>query len=158
MKVRVNMLWKVPVFCLCAGFASFWLTVLLVSNFGVTTLPDGRLTSNTTFTTLLDLFIFAGALGIGYFIFRKMTKKEIFWSSTIIVVILLLLLLFQLIVLDTDIGLANSVGIWSMYATQWCRIISLICYYIININNSWASAFICCMTPYIFVLFGKNSE
>lgn len=154
MKARLNMLWRVPVYCLCAGFAAFWLIVQLVAKFGVITLPDGSISSNPTVTTLLEILIFAATLAIGYLIFRKMTKKEIFWSSTIIVVILLILQIYQLIMSEIDIGAANTVGMWLVYATEWCRVIPILWYYINP--SSWVGAFLTCLAPYIFIIFGRK--
>ena len=45
MKIRIGQLWKVPVFCLAAGYISFYVYVFLVSRFGIKVLPDGSYTA-----------------------------------------------------------------------------------------------------------------
>ena len=156
MNIRIKTLWKVPVYCICAGFVSFWLAVHLVARIGVITLSDGSISSNPMVTTPLEVLIFAVALGIGYLVFRTMTKKEIFWSATMIVTILLILQVYQIFMFKIDIAAANAVGMWIIYPTEWCRIIPLVCHYIIP--GPWVGAFLCCIAPYIFILFGKKEK
>lgn len=152
MKIRLHTLWKVPVFCVLAGYVSFYLTVFLVSRFGIVTLPDGSISANDTFTTILEIVIFASALGLAYLLLRKMTRKEIFWSATIIVAAQLILQLAQFLIPDLAVG--NQLGILLTCTTEWCRIVSMVCYLIIE--NVWLGAFITCCVPYIFILFGKK--
>lgn len=156
MNIRPKTLWKVPVYCICAGFISFWLVVHLIAKIGVIILPDGSISTSTTNATLLEIFIFAATMGIGYFLFRNMTKKEIFWSATIIVTILLILQIYQVFMFKIDIAAANAVGMWNVYATEWCRIIPLVCQYIIP--GQWVAAFVCCFVPYTFIIFGKKEK
>lgn len=154
MKIRLHTLWKVPVFCICAGYLSFYLTVLIVSKFGIVTLPDGSSTVSNTFQTILEILLFIINLGLAYLLVRNMTRKEIFWSATIIVVIQLIFQLIQLIVIGTSLDI--QLGLWLTYATEWCRIISYTCYLITK--NAWIGGFLICFAPYIFVLFGKKQQ
>lgn len=80
MKIRKNILWRVPVYCMAAGVVSFEILVRLLVHFKVFQPgPDGTVTTNVP----LDLFIrgavFAAAVLLGGALLRKMTAKEIFF-------------------------------------------------------------------------------
>lgn len=154
MMVRYHTLWKIPVLCICAGYLSFWLTIFMVSRFGIQILPDGSYTNNRTFSTILEIVLFLLTLGIGYLMTNNMTRKEVFWSATIIVSILFILQLTQLLLFNISVEMGNNLGMWLVYMTQW----SIIIPYTIQkiIANSWIAAFLSCFIPYIFVLFGKK--
>ena len=77
--------WKVPVYCIAAGFISFQLMVHLLGRFTIVTLPDGSISTDQTRWLILSGVIFVFTVGIGGFFFRKMTRREIFCSATILV-------------------------------------------------------------------------
>ena len=122
MKVRLGQLWKVPVFCIAAGYISFYVYVFLVSRFGVKVLPDGSYTTNQFVTTVFSILLFAASLFGGNRLFRSMTRKEIFLSATILVVFHLIVQTLQL--LTDSYGFNFSIGLYMTYANEWCRILS----------------------------------
>lgn len=154
MKIRISQLWKVPVFCVAAGYISFYIYVFFVSRFGVTVLPDGSYTTNKFLTMLLSLILLAATLAGGYLLFQKMTRSEIFTSASIIVGIHLILQLIQLLCQGST--LSFSIGMYFTYANEWCRIISEPFYLLTK--NLWIGAFVVCFTPYLFVLLRKKDK
>ncbi len=152
MKVRIGQLWKVPVFCLAAGYISFYVYVFLVSRFGVKTLSDGSYTANQIVTTTVSFLLFAATLFVGSRLFRGMTRKEIFLSATVPVVFHLIVQTMQL--LSSNYDFTFSIGIYMTYANEWCRIISQ--FFHALTKNIWIGAFVICFAPYLFVLLKKK--
>ena len=154
MKVRIGQLWKVPVFCVAAGYLSFYVYVFLVSRFGIKVLPDGSYTANQVATTVFSILLFGASLFTGHRIFRSMIRKEVFLSATILVVLHLILQTLQLMTGNYDLNF--SIGMYMSYANEWCRIISSLLYSVTK--NAWIGAFAVCFAPYLFVLMKKKDE
>lgn len=152
MNVRIGQLWKVPVFCIAAGYISFYAYVFLVSRFGITVLPDGSYTANQVVSTIFSFLLFGATLFGGNWLFRSMTRKEVFISATILVVIHLALQTLQL--LSSNYDFTFRIGIYMTYANEWCRIISQLLHSMTN--NVWIGAFAVCFAPYLFVLMKKR--
>lgn len=152
MKVRIGQLWKVPAFCLAAGYISFYVYVFFISRFGVTILPDGSYTTNQFVTTVFSFLLFGGTLFAGSYLFRNMTRKEIFLSATILVVFHLIVQTMQL--LSSNYNLTFRIGLYMTYAIEWCRIISQLLHFVTK--NVWIGAFAVCFAPYLFVLIRKK--
>ena len=152
MKVRIRELWKVPAFCLAAGYISFNVYVFLVSRFGITVLPDGSYTANQIATTIFSFFLFGATLLAGNYLFRNMTRKEVFLSATILVVIHLIVQTLQLV--STNYDFSFSIGLYFSYVNEWCSIISSLLYSVTQ--NAWIGAFVVCFAPYLFVLMKKK--
>jgi len=154
MKISNKILWKVPLFCIIAGVIAFYTVVYLIGPFMLETLPDGTITSDDTRTLIGYGAIFIVTLMVGgMFVFREMTRKEIFFSASIVVVIGLLLNLLQWIFsLTTGIG-----AIFFMYASrifEWSSIVTLLLFRVSD--NISVIVFISSLTPYLFILFGKK--
>ena len=152
MKVRIEQLWKVPLFCVAAGYISFYVYVFLVSRFGITVLPDGSYTANQFMTTIFSFLLFGATLYVGNLLFRNMTRKEVFLSATILVLIHLIVQTLQLVSINYD--LTFSIGLYMTYANEWCRILSSLLYSVTK--NAWIGAFAVCFAPYLFVLMKKK--
>ena len=90
MNVRLNTLWRVPVFYLCASWISFYLTVYLGSFYLVkTTGADGvtEVSIDPIRSAILDLVLLLAVLLLGgLWACRGMTKLEIFFSAIIVFV------------------------------------------------------------------------
>lgn len=134
MKTRISRLWKVPVFCLAAGFLSFYANVFLVSRFAVVQLPDGSLTANPTLTTLFSALFLILSLVLGNHLLRNMTPKERFLSALIQVVFLLVSLPSAML---------------STYATEWSRLIDRIVFAMTD--NIYLTAILSCFAPLLLV-------
>jgi len=152
MKVRIGQLWKVPLFCLAAGYLSFYVYVFFISRFGVTVLPDGSYTTNQLVTTLFSFLLFGGTLFTGHYLFRNMTRKEVFLSASILVVFHLIVQTLQLV--SSNYDLTFRIGLYMTYATEWCRIISILIHSVTN--NVWIGAFVICFAPYLFVIIKRK--
>lgn len=149
MKIPVKQLWKVPAFCIAAGYISFYVYVFFVSRFGITELPDGSYTASKTVTTIFSILLFLATMGVGCYLFRSLTRKEVFLSASILVTFHLVLQTLQLLSPSTTF----QIGIYLTYANEWCRILSTLIY--AATKNLWIGAFAVCFSPYIFVLTKK---
>ena len=153
MKISNKILWKVPLFCIIAGVIAFYTVVYLIGPFMLETLPDGTITSDDTRTLIGYGAIFIVSLFVGgMFVFREMTRKEIFFSASIVVVIGLLLNLLQ-----WTFSLTTGIGFFFMYASrifEWSSVVTLLLFRVSD--NIWFIAFISSLTPYLFILFGKK--
>ena len=152
MKVRIGQLWKLPVFCLAAGYISFYVYVFLVSRFGIKVLPDGSYTANQVMTTVFSILLFGASLYVGNLLFRNMTRKEVFLSATVLVVFHLIVQTLQLLTSSYDLNF--SIGLYMTYANEWCRILSSLLYSLTK--NPWIDGFAVCFAPYLFVLMKKK--
>lgn len=156
MKIRKEVLWKVPLFCIIAGAISFHAMLFLSGRFTVVTLPDGSITLDNTRTLMIYGAIFIVTLIAGGMVFlRGMTRKEIFFSASIVVAFGLIMNLNQ-----WAFNLTTGPGaVFFMYASQifaWSNVIPQLLY---RVNgNLWLGALIGSLTPYLFILFGKKEQ
>ncbi|MBW9154619.1 hypothetical protein [Clostridium estertheticum] len=154
MKISNKILWKAPLFCILAGVIAFNAVVYLIGRFMVVTLPDGTITSDSTRELIVYGAIFIVTVIVGGIVFfRKMTRKEIFFSASIVVAIGLLMNVLQWAFNLTT----GTVAVFFIYASRifdWSSIVPLLLYRV-NVNL-WLGAFIGSLTPYLFILFGKK--
>ncbi|RKJ81805.1 hypothetical protein D7X33_03520 [Butyricicoccus sp. 1XD8-22] len=148
MKIRKNVLWRVPAYCMAAGVVSFEILVRLLVHFKVFQPgPDGTVTTNVP----LDLFIrgavFAAAVLLGGVLLRKMTSKELFLSSTIMVAVYRLG--------DLLSGVSVGFGLLMAKTYEWSGSLSALADHIFH--NFRAGAWLQPFAPYLFVLFGQKS-
>lgn len=149
-KQYVKSWWKIPLFCIIAGWICFELEVRFLGRFAIVTLPDGTITSNNTYWMIMSAILFAITLIVGgVMFFRKMTRKELLFSASVMFV-------FGM-VCGVITQLSNIFPIMVFYSKiyTWCDITSQILLRL-NINN-WVSAAILWAVPFLFVLFGKKS-
>ena len=156
MKVRVKMLWKVPVFCAAASWISFYLTVYLGGFFftvktvgadGITQVSMGPLRSAIFNAVLFLLVLFVG----GLWAFRSMTKAEIAVSAGITSAVYLMIVLAQLLI--PDFSLAVSVIL--AYFQNWTGTLSS---FLIKLtNNLPLSVILSSFAPLLFIPFGKKT-
>ena len=137
MNVRITQLWKIPVFCLVAGFVSFYAYVLLVSRFAIVQLPDGSYTANNTLTLLFSTLFFLLTLAAGQLFLRNMTATERILSATIQVV---LLMVFRVL---------PSNSLLSAYATEWSRVIDHMVF--VATDNIRIAAWSNCFSPLLLI-------
>lgn len=153
MPIRKNTLFTVPLFCVAAGFACFYLIVYGVGRFAIVMLPDGTRTSDEGRVLLLYGLVLAASLTIGGpLLFRRLTKKEIAVSATVMVVFQLALILLQSALSPTG-SLALTFTYLAMPG-EWYTFIPLLLY---RLTGSFLlSAVLGAFTPYILILFGKK--
>lgn len=153
MSIRKNTLFTVPLFCIAAGFACFYLIVYGVGRFAIVTLPDGTRASDEGRVLLMYGLVLAAALAIGGpLLFSRLTKKEIAVSATIMVAFRLVTILLEALLSPTG-SLAVTFSYLAMPG-EWYTFIPLLLY---RLTGSFLlSAILGAFTPYIFILFGKK--
>lgn len=157
MKIRIQTLWRIPVFCMVSGLICFYLTVYLGRFFfAVKTVgDDGSIQASVDpvraaiFHAVLFLVVlFAG----GFWIVRSMTKAEAAVSAGIASGIYLLIVLVHLIVPDFP----SSLSVLLAYIQEWKSGLSSI---LMRLTDSLAlSAIISSFVPLLFIPFGRAEE
>lgn len=156
MKIRPKTLWRVPVYCLVASVASFFLTAYLGGFvFGVQTVrPDGaiELSIDPLRSAVFDGALFVGILLLGGFWFRRcMTRREIAVSAAITSLIYLAIVLAQICIPNFPL----SVSIRLAYIQNWTAEVSSLLFRLTQNTN--LSAVTACFCPMLFVPFGKKN-
>lgn len=154
MAIRKNTIWTVPLFCIAAGAASFFLVAFGVGRFAVVIGPDGSRTSDTGRVLLIYGLLLAAALIIGGLcLFCRMTRREIALSATVTAGFQLLLTLAGYF-LPMSSSLSATVSFLSMIS-EWSSFVPMVMY---EITDSYlVSSLVGAFVPYLFVLFGKKS-
>lgn len=144
--------WKVPLYCMAASWICFQLEVRLLGRWAIVTLPDGSMSSDPTRRMILSAVLFLAVVCIGGFLFfRKMTRKEIFYSASVLVALNVLLGIFTY---ATQYTFTAFTVFWAEL-TEWDSICSRILFQLGL--NEWLSAVITwVLPPYIYLLFGKK--
>ena len=151
--MRKNTLFTVPLFCIAAGFASFYLIVYAVGRFAVVKAPDGSISADTGRELLIYGCVFAASLIIGgLLLFSRLTKKEIAVSATIMAAYQLAVILLQTALAPTG-SLAVTFSYLGM-VNEWSTFVPLVLYHLTG--STLLSAVLGSFTPYVFVLFGKK--
>ncbi|WP_434311702.1 hypothetical protein [Hominifimenecus sp. rT4P-3] len=140
--------WKVPLYCMAASFLCYVLTVRILGQFTLTTLPDGTITVDNTRWMILSSLLFLAVIVVGgIFVFSKMTRKELFYSASV------------LVAANALFGLISykEQGMFAVYwsiLSEWNGFVADL---LARINlNLWVSAVIIWALPYLFILFGKK--
>ncbi len=155
MNTAKKYIWKVPLFCVVSGIAMFRVAVFLLSRFAIVTLADGTITSDNTRALIVYGVIFLTTLLIGgLFIFRNMTKKEIFLSASILVVFTLTMVLIQW-AFNLTTGPSAIFFVYVSQIYEWSTIVPQLLYKLND--NIWLGGVINSFTPYLFILFGRKS-
>ena len=155
MHVRVNTLWRVPVFYLCASWISFYLTVYLGQFiFVVKSTGADSVIEVSTDPVRRDIFHLVLLLAVlllgGLWAFRGMTKPEIFCSAAILVAVYLIINLLE-IFFDVPVSL-------SFMLAKFQNINGTISSLLLRLTDQLElSVLISDLTPFLFVLFGKRS-
>ena len=155
MNVRVNTLWRVPVFYLCASWVSFYLTVYLGQFIFVvkTTGADGVIEASIDpiRSTIFDLALLLVFLLLGgLWAFRGMTKLEIFFSAAIIAAVYFIINLLEISPVDFPAALSFTLA-------KFQNINGTISSLLLRLTNQLeVSVLISDLTPFLFVPFGKR--
>ena len=159
MNIRLKTLWRVPVFCLAAGWAAFYITIYMNWFYVVkTTGPDGVIDASIDpiRSTLLDVGLFVLVLLIGgLWLFRSMTKAEIAVSAAIAAALYLAVIIPELIVPNCFFNFSPSLSVTLMELQEWRTIISSFLWDLTN--QIEISAVLSCFAPFLFVPFGKRA-
>lgn len=156
MKIRLSVLWKVPVLCVVNGLLSYYLTIYLGGFFFVveTVGADGveQFGADPLRSEIFNgvLFLLLLLLG-GHFALRTMTKVEIGVSALIAAALYGAVVLAQICVPDFPL----SVSIQLAPFQNWVTIPSSLLLAVTDHFNF--SALASCFTPLLFVPFGKKA-
>ncbi|MGI5962587.1 MAG: hypothetical protein ACOX7N_02580 [Lawsonibacter sp.] len=144
--------WKVPIYCIIASWICFQLEVRLFGKWAIVTLPDGTITSDNTRWMIMSAILFLAIVCIGgFFFFRKMTRKEIFYSASVLVVLNVVLGIFTYM---TQRTFTYFTMLWSELS-EWDGVFSQILFQL-GLNEWLSAAIIWVLPPYVFLLFGKK--
>ena len=141
--------WKVPLYCIVAGFISWWLMVSYLGRLAIKRLPDGTITSDNTVWMLLSGVVFVVVLLLGgLMFFRKMTRKELLCSTTV---------MFALNVIMGVMAYVMPTSFITMFFVEMAEWYSFVpqVFYRTGINP-WIGEFVGWSAVYLFVLFGKK--
>ena len=156
MKIRPNILWRVPVFCLAASWLSFQITIRMGWFYVVkTTGPDGvtNVSADPVRSTIFDVALFLLVLFIGGLWFsRSMTRSEIAASASIIVAFYLIVTVLELI-LSPNFPVALGLTLAKFF--EWTSTISSPLYQ--ATQQLELSTIVSNFAPFLFVPFGKKA-
>ena len=144
--------WKVPLYCMVASWICFQLEIRFLGRWAIVTLPDGSISSDNTRWMLMSAGLFLAVVCIGgFFFFRKMTRKEIFFSSSALVALNIVLGIFTYL---TQRIFTSFTMLWSELS-EWASVFSQIAFQF-GLNEWLSAAIVWILPPYIFLLFGKK--
>lgn len=155
MKIRVNTLWRVPVFSLLAGIVCYYLTVYLGGFFYAvkTVEADGAisLSIDPVRSAIFQAVLFAAGLLVGgLLLFRSMSKMEIALSAAIAVALQAALSGLLYVAAQFAPTLVN----WLLPLTQWTGALGSV---LTKITQVPVVSWIGLLAPLLFVPFGKGS-
>ena len=157
MKVRIQTLWKVPVYCAIASWISFYLTVYLGGFFFTvkTVGADGitQVSADPIRSAIFNAVLFLIVLLVGgLWAFRSMSKAEIAASSAIASGIFLLIVLAQLYIPSFPISLSIRLA----YIQNWTGTVSS---FLLKLtDNLTVSVILSSFSPMLFILFGRKLD
>ena len=157
MKVRIQTLWKVPVYCAAASWISFYLTVYLGGFFFTvkTVGADGitQVSADPIRSAIFNAVLFLIVLLVGgLWAFRSMSKAEIAASSAITSGIYLLIALAQLYILNFPLSLSVTLA----YIQNWTSTVSS---FLLKLtDNLTASVILSSFAPLVFIPFGRKID
>lgn len=156
MKLRINVLWRVPMFCFVSSWISYYVTVYLGGRFfTVSTVgTDGiiELSADPLRSAVFhgSLFLFILLLG-GLWAFRSMTKAEICVSATITSAVYLGIALAQMCISSFPLSLSIKLAMLQ----NWTGTISS---FLMKLTNHLPlSVLLSNLAPFLYVPFGKNA-
>ena len=141
--------WKVPLYCMVASWICFQLEIRFLGRWAIVTLPDGSISSDNTRWMLMSAGLFLAVVCIGgFFLFRKMTRKDIFCSASVLVV-------FNIVAGLIAYRIQGMASMYFAEFTDWGSFLSNLLFPITQ--NAWIPTVIgWILLPYIFLLFGKK--
>lgn len=157
MKLRVQTLWKVPVYCAGSSWISFYLTVC-IGGFFFTVKSVGadgvaQVSADPVRSAIFNGLLFLLVLLVGgLWAFRSMTKAEVAVSAGIASGIYLLIVLAQLYVPNFPLSLSITLA----YIQNWTGTVSS---FLLKLtNNHTLSVILSAFAPLLFIPFGKRSH
>lgn len=145
--------WKIPLFCVIASNVDFYISIKMLM-WAVVRLPDGTITIDNTKSLIVYSVIFVATLLVGWFVlFRKMTRKEIFYSASTFAIYGIMILFVQWAFNMTT----GPAAVWIMRMWRPFEMFTFIPQLLMIFPiNPWISAFLQIPAVYLFVLFGRR--
>ena len=156
MKLRKQMLWRIPAFGIVAGFVWFWLNVSILGQLTIVQLPDAAYTVDPLRSLLLYAFVLAATVAVAaLWITPKMTRREVAASSAILVAFYLVGVGIQVILQHMGASML-TVSIGEAY--EWTHLISQLFCLLVGTEGSRLLVGIVleCFAPLLFIPFGKK--
>ena len=155
MKMHMETLWKVPVYCAVASWISFYLTVYLGGFFFTvkTVGADGimQVSADPMRSAIFNAVLFLIVLLVGgLWAFRSMSKAEVAVSSAIASGIYLLIVLAQLYIP----GFPLSLSVTLAYIQNWTSTVSSLL--LKATDNLTISVILSSFSPLLFIPFGRK--
>ena len=156
MKIRINTLWRVPVFCLVCScissyvtmyFGGYFFAVIEVGVDGVTSISADPLRASIFHGVLFSIVLLLG----GLWAFRTMTKLEITVSAAIISAIYLAIILMELYWPHFPVSIRLELFVFF----DWVSTVSVGLFRMTGLSNF--SSIVACFSPFLFVPFGRTS-
>lgn len=135
--------WKVPVYCMAASWICFQMEVHFLGQY--------RSSDNTRWLILSAVLFLAVVCIGGFFFFRSMTRKEIFFSSSALVALNIVLGIFTYLTQRTF----TSFTMFWIELSEWGSVFSRIAFHL-GLNECLSAAIAWILPPYIFLLFDKK--
>ena len=145
--------WKVPLYCMVASWVCFQLEARFLGRWAIVTLPDGSISSDNTRWIIMCAVLFFAVVCIGGYFFRKMTRKEIFFSSSILVALNVVLGVFTYL---TQRIYKSLTILWSELSE--CTIVFSQNAFQLGLNEWLSAVIVWLLPPYVFLLFGKKED
>jgi len=147
-------IWRVPAISIIGGYIGWYALVYLLT-FTHVVQPDGTVISDYGRQVIIYFVytvLFVGITGVLFL--RKMSRKEIFWSSTVVVALALLLTTISHLVGPIS-GTTAAGMIYIAMPLEWMDLpVTLIHYFT---GDYPLIAFVLrAFMPYLFVLFGES--
>ena len=157
MKLRMQTLWKVPVFCAISGWISFYITVYLGGLFFTVQTMDAdgviHLSADPVRSAIFHGVLFLLVLLIGgLWAFRSMTKAEVAVSAGIASGIYLLIVLAQLYLPNFPLSVSFELAC----IQNWTGTISS--FFLKLTDNFTVSVILSSFAPLLFIPFGRNKN
>jgi len=137
--------WKVPLYCMLVSIPCFYLEIFLFSKWAFSF--DGETVTTKEGVQLLIvavIFIVAVLLG-GLAFFRKMTRRQIFYSALVLSGLNLVMGVLA------RVGLTSVTNFYWMYLTAWDNV------FVYLLPQSWVTILLrYLLPPHVFILFGKK--
>ena len=149
MNIKKETLWYVPVFCFFAGIISSRILIWEIRLFASENLGNNGIYVYTSRSLIFYGINLILILIAGFFIFRKIPRKDLFFSALLMAVIQLIFLLIQ-------ITSGELINIIFYYLSNWCTFFSELAHE--KFGNQLIGNVVQCFMPFIFVLFGKSKE
>ena len=150
-----NTLWRIPAFGIVAGVIWFFLNSHFLGSLSLVTLPDNTVTVDPLRALLMDLLVLVVSIAYcALWVTPKMTRKQVLHSSLVLMGFMLVSVAIMGGLSAMGGGPAQMAAFYLAEPFEWCNFVFRIVY--VLTGNLWVSYVVQCMSPLLFVPFGKK--